>query len=67
MGPETFAKQLVVALRADSYVVDGTTITMEFSAGSTADGEGQCRIAAATVGGNATVVLAYPDGEFPCA
>lgn len=66
MGPETFAKQLVVALRADSYTVDGTTITMEFTEGSTADGEGQCTIAAATVGGNATVVLAYPDGELPC-
>ena len=66
MGPETFAKQLVVALRADSYVVDGTTITMEFTGGSTADGDKQCGIAAATVGANATVVLAYPDGEFAC-
>jgi hypothetical protein len=66
MGPETFARQLIVALRADSYTVDGTTITMEFTDGSTADAEPQCTIASATVGGNASVILAYPDGEVPC-
>lgn len=67
MGPETFAKQLIVALRADDYAVDGTTITMTFEGGSGADdADKQCKIAAATVGTNASVVLAYPDGEFPC-
>lgn len=66
MGPDTFARQLIVALRADSYTIEGTTITMEFTDGSTADGASQCTIAVATVGGNATVVLAYPDGELPC-
>jgi ABC-type glycerol-3-phosphate transport system substrate-binding protein len=66
MGPETFARQLLVALRADSYTVDGTTITMEFTDGTTADAEAKCTIATATVGANATVILAYPDGEVPC-
>jgi hypothetical protein len=66
MGPETFARQLLVALRADSYTVDGTTITMEFTEGSTADAESKCTIAVATVGANASVILAYPDGEVPC-
>lgn len=66
MGPETFARQLIVALRADSYTLDGTTITMEFTEGSTTDAESKCTIASATVGANASVVLAFPDGEVPC-
>lgn len=66
MGPETFARQLIVALRADSYSVEGNTITMQFEGGSTANGDSQCTIAKATVGNNATVILSYPDGEVPC-
>jgi hypothetical protein len=66
MGPETFARQLKVALRADSYTVDGTAITMEFTEGTTADAASKCSIALATVGSNATVSLSYPDGDVPC-
>jgi hypothetical protein len=65
---ETMGIALEAATSADRHEVDGTTITLFFSEGST-EGMGvyiNCTAADAVTGADDTVILVYPDGQANC-